>query len=582
MFDSLPWGHLLGGVLQPPSCSWELYCLLWVAVQIGWKLLLFLLWTDLEAVQLCCLSFSSLQLWRVTCMDCMAEALCVLAADLKVVCGRKGSPRGLGLVLAGDSGFLRTLDSSIKRNTAVIKKLKQINEEQREGLMEDLRNVNLSKFVSEAVTSICDAKLRTSDIQVAVQLGKQCQTPESVHASIENQDNLQTSHVGPEKKLSSHNIWSRRDGWSERTRVAVKCLHARFLIQKKRRQEEVLNLLQYTSICSALLASVSSSFPIGFLSEIIDSKQCQTLESILASIENQENLQTSNVGPEKKLSSHNIWSRRGKPKAVLQLQTIRSREKNRGADINLKYYFPWFRSSRRNPYPGKENYSLNTLLMKSLKKKGKRGETQLSTSSKITFSPYKQPEEEMIASPDKENQRPLKFLQQTKLAIPAPMNEVKFKQDMVLEECKAEKVPLQSLLVNFSGNSILVPNDATINGISVNCSQIMRKASKSVSRSQQAGLQFPVGKIARFLKAGKYAERVGAGAPVYLSAVLDETRGKFSEIYPTNKISYTSFNESSEIQARYDSGFLRTLDSSIKRNTAVIKKLKQINEEQRE
>jgi histone H2A len=34
-------------------------------------------------------------------------------------------------------------------------------------------------------------------------------------------------------------------------------------------------------------------------------------------------------------------------------------------------------------------------------------------------------------------------------------------------------------------------------------------------------LQFPVGRIARFLKAGKYAERVGAGAPVYLSAVLE-------------------------------------------------------------
>ncbi|XP_059456237.1 regulator of nonsense transcripts UPF2 [Corylus avellana] len=69
-----------------------------------------------------------------------------------------------------DSGFLRTLDSSIKRNTAVIKKLKQINEEQREGLMEDLRGVNLSKFVSEAVTAICDAKLRSSDIQAAVQI----------------------------------------------------------------------------------------------------------------------------------------------------------------------------------------------------------------------------------------------------------------------------------------------------------------------------------------------------------------------------------------------------------------------------
>ena len=47
------------------------------------------------------------------------------------------------------------------------------------------------------------------------------------------------------------------------------------------------------------------------------------------------------------------------------------------------------------------------------------------------------------------------------------------------------------------------------------------KSSKSVSRSQKAGLQFPVGRIARFLKAGKYAERVGAGSPVYLSAVLE-------------------------------------------------------------
>lgn len=44
---------------------------------------------------------------------------------------------------------------------------------------------------------------------------------------------------------------------------------------------------------------------------------------------------------------------------------------------------------------------------------------------------------------------------------------------------------------------------------------------KSVSRSSKAGLQFPVGRIARFLKSGKYAERVGAGAPVYLAAVLE-------------------------------------------------------------
>ena len=39
---------------------------------------------------------------------------------------------------------------------------------------------------------------------------------------------------------------------------------------------------------------------------------------------------------------------------------------------------------------------------------------------------------------------------------------------------------------------------------------------KSVSRSSKAGLQFPVGRIARYLKKGKYASRIGAGAPVYL------------------------------------------------------------------
>lgn len=46
-------------------------------------------------------------------------------------------------------------------------------------------------------------------------------------------------------------------------------------------------------------------------------------------------------------------------------------------------------------------------------------------------------------------------------------------------------------------------------------------AKKSVSRSAKAGLQFPVGRIARYLKKGKYAERIGAGAPVYLAAVME-------------------------------------------------------------
>ncbi|KAK3158519.1 hypothetical protein QOZ80_2AG0138210 [Eleusine coracana subsp. coracana] len=69
-----------------------------------------------------------------------------------------------------DANYLRTLDSSIKRNTTVIKKLKTINDEQKDGLMDELKIVNLSKFVSEAVSYICEAKLRSADIQAAVQV----------------------------------------------------------------------------------------------------------------------------------------------------------------------------------------------------------------------------------------------------------------------------------------------------------------------------------------------------------------------------------------------------------------------------
>eukprot|EP01068_Selenidium_serpulae_P008429 Selendium_serpulae@DN4984_c0_g1_i1.p1 len=44
---------------------------------------------------------------------------------------------------------------------------------------------------------------------------------------------------------------------------------------------------------------------------------------------------------------------------------------------------------------------------------------------------------------------------------------------------------------------------------------------KSTTRSAKAGLQFPVGRVGRYLKKGRYAKRIGGGAPVYLAAVLE-------------------------------------------------------------
>ncbi|XP_067880521.1 histone H2A.J-like [Heterodontus francisci] len=58
-----------------------------------------------------------------------------------------------------------------------------------------------------------------------------------------------------------------------------------------------------------------------------------------------------------------------------------------------------------------------------------------------------------------------------------------------------------------------------------------RKArSKAKSRSSRAGLQFPVGRVHRLLRKGNYAERVGAGAPVYLAAVLEYLTAEILEL----------------------------------------------------
>ncbi|KAL4143379.1 hypothetical protein QTP88_005716 [Uroleucon formosanum] len=56
------------------------------------------------------------------------------------------------------------------------------------------------------------------------------------------------------------------------------------------------------------------------------------------------------------------------------------------------------------------------------------------------------------------------------------------------------------------------------------------KGGKSKTRSSRAGLQFPVGRIHRLLRKGNYAERVGAGAPVYLAAVMEYLAAEVLEL----------------------------------------------------
>lgn len=53
---------------------------------------------------------------------------------------------------------------------------------------------------------------------------------------------------------------------------------------------------------------------------------------------------------------------------------------------------------------------------------------------------------------------------------------------------------------------------------------------KAKTRSARAGLQFPVGRVHRLLKQGNYAERIGAGAPVYLAAVMEYLAAEILEL----------------------------------------------------
>lgn len=55
-------------------------------------------------------------------------------------------------------------------------------------------------------------------------------------------------------------------------------------------------------------------------------------------------------------------------------------------------------------------------------------------------------------------------------------------------------------------------------------------SSRSQSRSAKAGLQFPVGRIHRFLRKGNYAQRIGSGAPVFCAAVLEYLTAEILEL----------------------------------------------------
>ncbi|KAG5267795.1 hypothetical protein AALO_G00225840 [Alosa alosa] len=69
-----------------------------------------------------------------------------------------------------EEAFFGRLDSSLKKNTAFVKKLRTLTEQQREALAHDFAGLNLSKYIGEAVSSLVEAKLKLSDVSCAVRI----------------------------------------------------------------------------------------------------------------------------------------------------------------------------------------------------------------------------------------------------------------------------------------------------------------------------------------------------------------------------------------------------------------------------
>ncbi|XP_051976822.1 LOW QUALITY PROTEIN: regulator of nonsense transcripts 2-like [Xyrauchen texanus] len=69
-----------------------------------------------------------------------------------------------------EEAFFSRLDSSLKKNTAFVKKLRTLTEQQRSSLSQDFDSLNLSKYIGEAVSSMVEAKLKLSDVGCAVHL----------------------------------------------------------------------------------------------------------------------------------------------------------------------------------------------------------------------------------------------------------------------------------------------------------------------------------------------------------------------------------------------------------------------------
>lgn len=88
----------------------------------------------------------------------------------------------LNCIRPGEEYFFK-LDSSLKKNTAFVKKIKQFTASQLDPLLKDMSSLNLTKYISEVSSALSEAKLKLTDVNAAVAL---CSELHKIYAEFAN------------------------------------------------------------------------------------------------------------------------------------------------------------------------------------------------------------------------------------------------------------------------------------------------------------------------------------------------------------------------------------------------------------
>uniref|UniRef100_A0A2C9JCU8 Regulator of nonsense transcripts 2 n=1 Tax=Biomphalaria glabrata TaxID=6526 RepID=A0A2C9JCU8_BIOGL len=85
----------------------------------------------------------------------------------------KSDARNINLAAADnrpDESFFTKLDSSLRKNTAFIRKLRNLTESQKDSLSKEFLGLNLTKYIEEVAGAIIDAKMKMTDVPCAIHI----------------------------------------------------------------------------------------------------------------------------------------------------------------------------------------------------------------------------------------------------------------------------------------------------------------------------------------------------------------------------------------------------------------------------